>query len=144
MQNDDIIRLYWGDSMNTWYLAAGSLAVIIGIVHSVLGERLIFHALREVGVVPSRGAPPLSGRHIRILWATWHIASVFGFCFAGLLWWLAFSTESGQIVPLLRNAIIVAYSVSGLLVLLGTRGRHPGWIGLLLVGLFTWLGSGKG
>ena len=55
---------------------ASLLAILTGVVHSLLGERLIFRHVRSKSVVPSLPAPPLQARHIRILWATWHLASV--------------------------------------------------------------------
>ena len=62
--------------MQAWYFAAGVLAAVTGVVHSVLGERLVFRHLRQGSVVPTGDAPPLRSRHVRILWATWHLASV--------------------------------------------------------------------
>lgn len=67
-----------GDSIQPYLATAAGLAVLIGIVHSFLGERLIFRKLRDGSFVPDREAPPLSARNVRILWATWHLASVFG------------------------------------------------------------------
>ena len=71
--------------MQTYLLAAGILAVIVGLVHSVLGEILIFRQLRASGVVPDRSAPPLQTRHIRIIWASWHAVTLFGWSLAGVL-----------------------------------------------------------
>jgi hypothetical protein len=113
------------------YLAAGLLAAATGIVHSVLGERLIFRHLRAGAVVPTRAAPPLRERHVRILWATWHLGSVFGWAFAAMLLWLAFEPVPTE--ERIVAAIVGAHLGGSALVLLATRGRHPGWIALLLV-----------
>lgn len=128
--------------MQTWYFVAGVLAAVTGLVHSVLGERLIFRHLRRGSVVPGGAAPPLQSRHIRILWATWHIGSVFGWAFAGVLFQLALAPGDLALRPLLVTAIFFGYLGSSLLVLIGTKGRHPGWIALLLVAVFTWLAAG--
>lgn len=56
--------------MQTPLAIAAGLAVLTGIIHSVLGERLNFRHLRRGSLVPDRDAPSLRRRHIRILWAT--------------------------------------------------------------------------
>lgn len=71
--------------MQIYFLVAGSLALLTGVIHSVLGEIRIFRPLRSKGLVPTIGAPPLREGHIRIIWATWHLGSVFGWAFAGVL-----------------------------------------------------------
>ena len=40
----------------------------------------------------------------------------------------------------IEKAIIASMLGGALLVLIGTRGRHPGWIGLLGVAILVWLG----
>jgi hypothetical protein len=115
--------------------AAATLAAATGIVHSVFGEVLVFRPLRDGGLVPARSAPPLRERHVRILWATWHLASVFGWAFAGIL--LRVSLGHPLSAPLVLGATACAYLGGALLVLIGTRGRHPGWIALAAVATLT-------
>lgn len=117
--------------MQTIYLMAGVLAILTGLAHSVLGEILIFRHLRENGVVPSRPAPPLRERHVRIIWASWHLVSVFGWAFAGIL--LAIASGADDLRTIAVNAIVASHLGGSALVLVGTRGRHPGWIALLAV-----------
>ena len=123
--------------MHSLLVAAGVLALVTSVVHSVLGERLIFRHLRRSGVVPSVAAPPLDGRNIRILWATWHLASVFGVAFAGVLLQLAPADGDRAVHAVVLRAIVFANLGGALLVLIGTRGRHPGWIALLLIAVLT-------
>ena len=123
--------------MNTLLLAASLLSIFVGIVHSALGERLIFQSLREGSVIPSRGCPPLRERHIRILWASWHIASLFGWGMAAILFQLAQNDTTHS--SLMVNAIASAMFAAGLLVLIATQAKHPGWIGLCGVGILCWL-----
>jgi drug/metabolite transporter (DMT)-like permease len=127
--------------MQTLLLVAGALAIITGIVHSVLGEMLIFRHLRNGGLVPTMSAPPLRERNIRILWATWHLGSVFGWAFAGILIRLAFAPNDASLIAFTLSAIVFANLGGSLLVLIGTKGRHPGWIVLLAVAVFTWLAA---
>ena len=125
--------------MQVLFFAAGSLGIITGIVHSVFGEILIFRHLRNGGLIPTVASPPLRERYIRIIWATWHLASVFGWAFSGVLMRLAFSPHDWSLLSFVLNAIIFANLGGSLLVLVGTKGRHPGWIALLAVAVLTWL-----
>lgn len=125
--------------MQTYLFAAAALAVLIGVEHSVLGEILIFQKLRSGTLVPALVAPPLADRHIRILWATWHVVTVFGFALAAVLVRLgsaaAVTPTSIQITVLI--AIAAAFLGASILVLVGTKGRHPGWIGLAGVAMLV-------
>lgn len=127
--------------MQTALNAAPSLAVITGLIHSVLGEWLIFRHLRQGTVVPQLGAPPLRARNIRILWATWHLASVFGWAFAALLFSLANSPEAPLRERVLQ-ATVAANAGGAILALVGTRGRHPGWVALGAVADCAWVALG--
>ena len=88
--------------------------------------------------MPQLGAPPLRARNIRILWATWHLASVFGWAFAAVLLGLAHSPEL-SLRELVLQAVAAANAGGALLVLIGTRGRHPGWIALGAVAVLVWV-----
>lgn len=123
--------------METLLTTAALLAIATGIAHSVLGEVLIFSHLRTSALVPSEPAPPLQGRHVRILWATWHVTSVFGFALAGLL--LQLSTAPGAALPpgAVLAAVVGAHLAGALLVLVATRGRHPGWVALAAVAVLS-------
>ena len=125
--------------MQTLYLVAAVVAAITGLVHSVLGEHLIFRHLRAGQLVPAKAAPPLRERHVRIIWATWHLGSVFGWAFAGLLLGLAFGSASP--LSLAVWATVLAYLGAAILVLVGTKGRHPGWLALLAVASLTWVAA---
>ncbi|KFC66715.1 hypothetical protein FG93_04194 [Bosea sp. LC85] len=59
-------------------LLAGALMLVIGLIHSVLGEMLIFRHMRRGSLVPTMGQPLLRERHVRILWASWHLPSILG------------------------------------------------------------------
>lgn len=123
--------------MQNLYLAAGVISALTGMAHSVFGERLIFRPLRDGRLVPARGAPPLRERHVRIIWATWHLASVFGCAAAGILVRLAFAPASPA--SDLVVGIALAHLGGAVLVLVGTKGRHPGWLALFAVALLIWL-----
>jgi hypothetical protein len=121
-------------AVNTSLVVASVLAVLVGVVHSVLGERRIFRHQPRAADSGRRHRRPFD-----ILWATWHIASVLGVALAAVLWKLAAMPEPSTLREFLLLAVALAYAVSGVLVLVGTRGRHPGWAGLIGVAVLVWL-----
>lgn len=125
--------------MRNYLLAAAIVAILVGLVHSIIGEMLIFRKLRKGALVPDQPAPPLQARNIRILWATWHLASAFGLGFAAIL--LSLSTGDSAPDPEIMWALMFAFVLGAGLVLVATRGRHPGWIGLLAVAVLIYLGG---
>ena len=127
--------------MATYLLASGLLALVVSAAHSLLGEFLIFRHLRVGGLVPALEAPPLKERHIRILWATWHLATVFGWALAAVLLRLASTGGHSSLQLFVLNALTLAFLGGAALVLLATKGRHPGWVGLAAVALLTWLAA---
>ena len=120
-------------------VAASLLAVATGAVHSLLGEWLIFRHLRTSSVVPRLPAPPLHGRHVRFLWATWHLASVLAWCFAALLWQIAQHPADAISARTILAATAAGFISGSALVLFATRGRHPGWVALGAVGILSWM-----
>ena len=126
--------------MNPYFVAAASTAFVVGLVHSVLGEILIFRRLRLRGLVPTKGGNVLHERHVRIIWATWHIVTVFGWCLGAVLLRLSLPAGSSGSAVFIEQAIVLAALAASALVLFGTRAKHPGWIGLLVMALCTWAG----
>ncbi len=116
---------------------AAALLIATGIFHSVLGEWLIFRHLRRGTLVPQLAAPPLRSRNIRILWATWHLASVLGWGFAAILLGMA-AAPGAPVQSLVLKALSGASALGAILVLVGTNGRHLGWIALGTVAAFSW------
>jgi hypothetical protein len=127
--------------MNTGFLLAAVLTALIGLVHSVLGERLVFSRMRQRAWVPTEGGSMLREHHVRILWASWHALSVLGWGQAALLFWLAQAAQA----PLAQSAIPLVLAAtcaaSSCLVLIGTRGRHLGWVALLVAAALTLAGT---
>jgi hypothetical protein len=125
--------------VQTCFFAAAVVALIVGVVHSALGEVLIFRKLRRGAVIPNQAPAPLELRNVQILWATWHLASAFAAGFAAILLFLA-SRDAAPNSAILW-ALILSFAAGSALVLVATRGRHPGWIGLLIVSVLTYLGG---
>ena len=129
--------------MNTYLVAAAALAFIVGLVHSVLGEVMVFSRMRQGLLVPTNGGSVLQQRHVRILWASWHVLTMFGWSFAAMLFLLASEPPAAHLRVLLLQATAIAMFFGSLLVFYGTKARHPGWLGLLGVAVLTWLGIGR-
>ncbi len=127
--------------MNVFLLSAGVTAFLVGLAHSALGEILIFKKLRRRGLVPTEGRNLLPESNVRIIWASWHIVTVFGWCLASILVWLSQNSVENMQSLLIERAISISMSLGSILVLIGTRGKHPGWIGLLLVAALSWFGT---
>lgn len=125
--------------MNIALVVAGFITIIVGVIHSVLGEILIFSRMRDGTFVPKIGKPLLQERHVRILWATWHLVTIFGFGFAALLFQVAKNEDVSTLNAYLLNTIALVMLASSLLVIFATKGMHPGWMGLLAVTLLIWL-----
>lgn len=126
--------------MNSYFVAAAAIAFVVGLVHSVLGEILVFGRLRQgARLVPTNGGNVLGERHVRILWASWHIVTVFGWCLGAVLLRLALPAAPQDVIGFVLQAIALATLAAAALVLFGTRAKHPGWAGLLAIAVCVWL-----
>lgn len=123
---------------NSWLVLGGALTLLVALVHSVLGEILIFQRMRSGALVPTKGQPVLRERHVRILWATWHIVSLLGFGMAAVLLGMALLPQ-WELRDLLLRAVSLSMGASSALVLFATKGMQPGWLGLLLVAISAWM-----
>ncbi|PWI29557.1 hypothetical protein DI383_10055 [Flavobacteriaceae bacterium LYZ1037] len=127
--------------MNIYFFIAGILCFLLGIAHSILGEYLIFKNIRnKEKLVPTKETIELKERHVRILWATWHLATIFGWCLGAILIKISILEES-QLIDFIVNTIGLTMFLSSLLVLIGTKGKHPGWLVLLAIGIVLIIGT---
>lgn len=127
--------------MNGYFVAAAATISLVAIVHSVLGESLIFSRLRRGNLVPGNGGSVLGQQHVRILWSSWHMLSVFGLCMAAVLLKSAFPAGDASLAGFIAQACAFATLIGSASVFFGTRARHPGWVGLLAASFLTWLGQ---
>jgi hypothetical protein len=126
--------------MNMYFVAAGIMTFAIGLVHSILGERLIFRRMRSAGFIPTNGGQVLREPHVRILWASWHLVTVMGWCIAAGLFWIALPSSMHLVQSVVPKVVAASMLASSFLVLIGTKGRHLGWVGLLGVAILTAFG----
>jgi len=128
--------------MNLFLLGSGLVTILVGLVHSVLGERLIFNRLRTgEGWIPTQCGPLLREPHVRILWVSWHLVTLIGWALSAILIMLSLpAARSWPAQPILA-AIVIGLLAGVILVFVGTKGKHPGWIGLLVAGVLALLGG---
>jgi hypothetical protein len=127
--------------MNFYFLFAGLLAALVGLIHSLLGERWVFRRMRAGTFVPTQGDPVLREPHVRILWASWHLVTIMGWCLAALLVWLALQSPFPARDQFVGGVIAIALFVSAALVFIATKGKHLGWVGLLATAILSAFGA---
>ncbi|RKR68645.1 hypothetical protein C8C94_3159 [Acidovorax sp. 94] len=124
--------------MNTALMLAAAGLALVGVAHSVLGELLVFRTLRTEGIVPTGGRPVLREWQVRILWGTWHLATVLGWALSALMWRLGTAPVDTDLGAWVADVPGVATLASGVLVFYATEGRHPAWFALLVVAALVW------
>ncbi|MFD2725410.1 hypothetical protein [Hyunsoonleella rubra] len=132
--------------MNQYLFIAGTLYFILGLVHSILGEILIFKNLKKSNkIIPTIVTSKLKERHLRIIWATWHLTSLFGWCIGVLLIKIGTrQTEmSADMMQFIITCIAITMLCASFLVFISTKGKHLGWIVLLIIGITPILGMLK-
>lgn len=122
--------------MNRLLLAASVVSAVLGVAHSVIGDRLIFKTLRQKQTENPDALRILSRRRWDALWSTWHLLTIFGFGFAAVLFVLA--GNSAATLQDLRWPLAVTFSAGGAFWIYGTRGKHPAWIVLLILAALVW------
>ena len=89
-----------------------------------MGEVLIFRRLRRGTVVPTFGGEVLRERHVRILWASWHVLTLLGWCMAAMLVALA-AWPAGDMTRALARLVGLGMFAGAMTVLIATRGPPP-------------------
>lgn len=106
---------------------AAVLVVLLGVAHSVLGERYILIRLFRRDLPELLGGQEFTRNTLRF---AWHLTTALAFGLGALLWLLA-----GSPAPeLLAGALGWCLIASGLLPLVFTRGRHLAWVVLFAAG----------
>lgn len=113
---------------------AAVLLFLLGLAHSVLGERYILIRLFRRSDLPKLfGGTAFTTRTLRF---AWHITTVLWWGLAALLWRL--SAGAGDTEELLHIVGLTCIAC-GLLPLVITRGRHLSWLVLFGAGgLILW------
>ncbi len=122
--------------MNRAYVAAAALTLLVAGAHSYLGERYILIRLfRREDLPKLLGSTEFTKQTMRL---AWHITSV---AFLGLALVLNLLPPSGGSSPSpAAQAIAVTYGLSGVVALVGSKGRHLSWIAFFTVAALVWWG----
>jgi hypothetical protein len=108
---------------------AGFLAIIVGVAHSVLGERYILTRLFRRGDLPKLfGGTEFTERTLRF---AWHVTSIAWWGFAAVLFQLAVGPVSNRNIA---TVVGVTFCTTAFVVLVASRGRHLAWPVFLFIG----------
>ena len=124
--------------MNSFLVVAASLVILGGILHSILGERLILSNCEPKQLPETLGSSVFTLQVLRLFW---HLVSVAWWGFATLLAYLATIPVDAASQPLVR-IIALTFLVSALAAFILSRGKHFSWGVLLIVAVLAWLGGG--
>jgi hypothetical protein len=103
---------------------AAALCVLIGTIHSYLGERFILIRLfRNQNIPQLFGSDYFTKRTLRF---AWHMTTVAWFGFGYLLLVIAQGNEN--ITRAVLITISIVFLITGLLAFGFTRGRHISWL----------------
>ena len=115
--------------MSTLLYVAAILTFVIGIIHSVLGERYILTRLFRRNDLPALfGGPEFTILTLRF---AWHITTIAWWGFAAILILMATESLSFHNTAIVLSATFLA---TGLIALLASRGKHLSWIVFLTIG----------
>lgn len=119
--------------MNLWLWSAVALIVLLGLVHSVLGERYILTRLFRRDLPKLFGSDDFTKRTLRF---AWHLTTVVWWGVAVVLIVLATDDVQAAFDVLAATAL-----VSAIVALVGSRGRHLAWVVFLVIAAALWLGT---
>ncbi|XOV81372.1 MAG: hypothetical protein ACFHVJ_11615 [Aestuariibacter sp.] len=122
--------------MQTMLYVAAILTIVIGVIHSVLGEKYILTRLFRRDNLPKLFGS--SDFTINTLRFAWHITTIAWWGFAAILVLLANPPVSSDT---LGAVIAVTFTVHFLIAAIASKGKHLSWIVFLLIGLFTYIAT---
>jgi hypothetical protein len=113
--------------------AAAIVLVVTALAHSVLGELFILRKMAP-GVFPRLlRSDVLAARTTR---ATWHITTALGAAFIPILW-----HERAAPDPFVIDVIASSLAACGVIGIVVTRARHPGWIAFAVAAALAFAGA---
>ena len=117
--------------------SAAALAIILGLVHSLLGEKYILVRLFRRAEIPKLfGSAEFTTRTLRY---AWHLTTVAWFGFAAILVLMAHPPLTLEAVG---TVVGITFMIHFLVALIGTRGRHLSWILFLVIGISAFYAAG--
>ena len=103
---------------------ASFLLIIIGFIHSYLGEKYILIRLFKNDNLPKLfGSDHFTKRVLRF---AWHLTTVSWWGFSAILYFLSNPSLNNRFEILI--VITVVFTISGIVSFLFTRGKHLSWL----------------
>lgn len=126
--------------MNYYLLVSGILMVVMGIVHSIVGEKKIIGPIQHAEELPKvRGSIRGTKQTLRF---AWHVTSVLGWGAGVILFYYATLTAFAADQIFVLKTLSVTFFICFLVSLIGSRAKHPSWIIFIIVSILTWLSFG--
>jgi hypothetical protein len=119
--------------MNLQLAIAGVLAVLLGVTHSWIGERLIVQP-----VLAAEDFPKLRGSRrgmAKIVRFAWHLTSVYFVAMGTLLLYYSRNPKDATVL----TVVAVTYFISAVVTLGASRGRHYAWPIFTIIGVIAWI-----
>ena len=123
--------------MNSYFALAAVLAFIVGLTHSIVGELLLIRRLSNDCLPALAGSKDLARDTLR---ATWHLPTALAWGIGAILLRISLPSSPSSNLAFIEGAIALSLLACALVFLFSTKAKHPGWAGLLAVGLLVWLG----
>jgi hypothetical protein len=112
--------------VNTLLLSAALVTIALGITHSWLGERYIIRRLLRRTDLPTLfGDDSFTRQTLRF---AWHLTTVAWFGLAAVLTVIAGALPGVRVSDGLIFAVAQTFTLSAVLALILTRGRHLSWV----------------
>ena len=112
------------------------LLLIIGLIHSYLGEKyLLIRLFRRKDLPKLLGSDWFTKRVLR---SSWHLTTLAWWGFAAILYVL--STPSVNIQNEILIIITVVFALSGIVSLLFSRGKHLSWLFFFIIAATSYYG----
>jgi len=123
--------------LNMLYIAT-TLLILMGILHSYLGERYLLMRLFKRSELPKLlGDATFTKNTLRFVW---HLSTI---AWWGLAYLIFLSTGNILTTAQVLHVIGALSIISGLLPLWFTRGKHLSWIVFSLVGILLFIAANK-
>jgi hypothetical protein len=123
--------------VNAFLLTAAGLTILGGVLHSLLGERLILSRLATHTLPETLGSTDFTKRILRLMW---HGISVAWWGIAGVLIVLAATPDLDVMGVRIAAIIGLTFVASSVLSFVHTRGKHFSWGLFLAIAVTIWLG----
>jgi hypothetical protein len=120
--------------MNTLFLIVAIVLFMLGIAHSVFGEKLLLIPIaKEKSVILFKQKPYMIG----VMRFAWHITSV-AWCGMALVIFDFAKVERPLIFSV--NALAGTFALTGVIILAFSKGLHPAWFFFLAIAGCLWAG----